>query len=74
MVTFINEAVTTSGKLYVKGACLSTDEKPTCYVNGSRLIEMDTSKLFMFDEEHGEWLEIDREFLERNSAILKTIL
>lgn len=36
---------------------LSTDEKPTEAVNGSCFLEMDTSKIYFFDEEHGEWLK-----------------
>ena len=37
---------------------LSTDEKPVMDVgNGSLFREMDTSKTFLFDEEHGVWLE-----------------
>ena len=38
---------------------LSTDTKPVEYVpNGSVFFEMDTSKVFMFDKDRGEWLEI----------------
>lgn len=37
---------------------LSTDTKPTEGIhNTSTFYEMDTKKLFMFDEEHGVWLE-----------------
>lgn len=42
---------------------LSTDEKPTDkhngikIVNGSVFVEMDTKKIYMFDEEHKVWLE-----------------
>ena len=37
---------------------LSTDTKPTIRVrNGSRFVEMDTGKLYMFDQENSEWLE-----------------
>ena len=37
---------------------LSTDTKPIKYVgNGSMFFEMDTMKVFMFDEEHKQWLE-----------------
>ena len=40
------------------GWCLSTDEKPTQGVlNGSCLIEMDTGKVFFFDEEGAAWRE-----------------
>ena len=42
---------------------LSTDIKPveddsTKVPNGSTFFEMDTSKLFMYDNEHDVWLEV----------------
>lgn len=36
---------------------LATDEKPTDVGNGSCFIEMDTSTLWFFDAESGDWLE-----------------
>ena len=43
---------------YSEGECLSADEKPTEGVsNGSKLLEMDTGKLYMFDAENGTWVE-----------------
>lgn len=36
---------------------LSTDTKPTDARNGSSFYEMDTKKMFLFDAEHGQWLE-----------------
>lgn len=37
---------------------LSTDTKPTEKVeNGTYFYEMDTKKVFMFDEENQQWLE-----------------
>ena len=45
-------------KYYREGECLSTDTKPTNgWANGSKLIEMDTGKLFMFDEANIQWRE-----------------
>lgn len=45
-------------KRYVEGSCLSTDEKPTTNIaNGSTLVEMDTGKVYMFDEENSTWRE-----------------
>lgn len=39
--------------------CLSTDTKPTAGIaNGSLLLEMDTSKIYAFDEQNQTWLEI----------------
>ena len=43
---------------YKEGKCLSTDVKPTSgLANGSILIEMDTSKVFLFDEQNSLWRE-----------------
>ena len=44
---------------YIEGACLSTDTKPTDdYIqNGSRLIEMDTGKVFLYDAQGKIWRE-----------------
>lgn len=46
-----------SSKKYVEGTCLSTDVKPTGkpLMNGSKLIEMDTSTLYMYDEANKTW-------------------
>lgn len=46
-------------KTYFEGKCLSTDTKPTeDVVNGSVLLEMDTSKIYMFDESGIQWMEV----------------
>lgn len=42
---------------------LSTDEKPILanekkVANGSTFLEMDTGKVFLYDEEHDEWIEV----------------
>lgn len=41
------------------GRCLSTDTKPTDgqIANGSDAIEMDTSKIYFFDEDNATWKE-----------------
>ena len=40
-------------------ACLSTDEKPTDGIaNGSLCLEMDTGKIFMFNEAGSAWVEL----------------
>lgn len=36
---------------------LSSDEKPTDVCNASVFYEMDTKKMFMFDEKNQQWLE-----------------
>lgn len=40
-----------------EGRCISTDDKPVDVANGSILMEMDTSKVWMFDYESTTWLE-----------------
>lgn len=37
---------------------LSTDEKPLGVPNGSTFFEMDSGKVYMFDEESKTWLEV----------------
>lgn len=44
-------------KSYIEGEILSTDTKPLVYANGSKLLEIDTSKLFIFDEKNNTWRE-----------------
>ena len=45
-----------SGKYYLEGVCLSGDTKPTVGIaNGSVLIELDTSTLYIYDEENSTW-------------------
>lgn len=45
---------------YKEGKCLSTDVKPTSgLANGSILIEMDTSKVCIFDEQNSLWREFE---------------
>ena len=49
-------------KMYIQGACLSTDTKPTAGIlNGSCLIEMDSGKVYFFDESGSQWLEFGGE-------------
>lgn len=58
MITFNKASSRGMFKRYVEGSCLSTDEKPTENIaNGSILAEMDTSKIYMFDEENHVWKE-----------------
>lgn len=44
-------------KQYIEGSCLSTDTKPTDVANGSVMLEMDTSKVYMYDEDNSQWRE-----------------
>ena len=46
------------GKAVCQLACLSTDTKPTAGIaNGSVCLEMDTSKIYLFDEAGAQWRE-----------------
>lgn len=54
MITIIKERVV-DGKYLIEGRCLSTDTKPTTYVNGSILLEMDTATLYMWDATNNTW-------------------
>ena len=40
---------------YCEGSCLSTDPKPMNWDNGSKLIEMDTKVLYLYDKQNGVW-------------------
>lgn len=42
---------------YVEGTCLSSDTKPTNVANGSKMLEMDTSKLYLYDAAGSTWRE-----------------
>ena len=43
---------------YHEGECLSTDTKPVGeWYNGSKLIEMDTGKIFIYDAQNEQWRE-----------------
>ena len=59
MLTYTKEDTFTTSTKYVDGVCLSTDTKPTAGIaNCSVLIEMNTGKIYMFNEESGEWEEV----------------
>lgn len=49
--------VKVGNKRKIEGKCKSTDAKPTDIINGSLLIEIDTSKLYFFDEASNVWRE-----------------
>lgn len=38
--------------------CLSTDTKPTNVPNGTMCLEMDTKKIYVFDEANSTWREV----------------
>lgn len=59
MITKINIKATSNGKELVDLALKSTDSKPTTgIINGSLCIEVNTGKLFVFDEDATTWTEI----------------
>ena len=46
-------------KCLIEAACLSTDSKPTDGIaNGSIVIEMNTGKIYMFNEAGSAWVEL----------------
>lgn len=58
MISYSKAQNIDSIKRYVEGTCLSTDTKPVDNIgNGSVLLEMDTSKVYLFDEENSIWKE-----------------
>lgn len=49
----------TKDKVLIEAACLSTDAKPTAGIaNGSMCLEMDTGKIYAFNETASTWVEI----------------
>ena len=60
MLSFsVNNVQHTDGKtgLKIVGSCKSTDDKPLTFANGSELREIDTGKLFVFNEAAEVWSE-----------------
>ena len=59
MITIMETKKIFNNKQLVDIACLSTDTKPTIGImNGSMLIEVNTGKLYVFDESASAWNEI----------------
>ena len=60
MIRIISQRVFSDGKLYVEGACVKSDTKPTAgFVTGSKLTEADTGDVYMFYEgENPGWGKI----------------
>ena len=59
MVRILTETIVEGIKRYIEAACLSTDTKPVDdLVTGSVMIEVDTSKAYMYDEDSSEWVEL----------------
>ncbi len=58
MITTQNSAIAGKGAAE-KYFGLSTDTKPTEVANGSVFLEMDTSKLYLYDAQNAEWIELE---------------
>lgn len=61
MITYNVAKYLSAEKTYFEGVCLSSDTKPTRsstggkLANGSKLLEMDTSTLYVYDETNDTW-------------------
>ena len=54
----LNETAAGDRLWYLEGHCLAADTKPTTDIaNGSQLIEMDSGKVYFFDEAGSDWIE-----------------
>lgn len=59
MVTITKTGRMINGKTVCEIACLSTDTKPTEGIeNGSLVLEMDTGKIYAFNETASTWVEV----------------
>ena len=61
MIRILNQRVFEDGKLYIEGACVALDTKPTeGIVTGSVMTEADTGDVYMFyeDETTPAWAKI----------------
>ena len=59
MVRITDErTLTADGKRQIQAFGLSTDDKPTVGIlTGSVFIAIDTTEVFFFDEDSGEWIK-----------------
>lgn len=58
MIRITTERIIEGNKKYIEGAGLSTDTKPTTgIVTGSIFTEIDTGKVFFFNETGTQWVE-----------------
>lgn len=59
MWTINKSAAVGNGVVLVEAVCLSTDSKPTAGIaNGSIVIEMNTGKIYMYNEAGTTWVEL----------------
>ena len=74
MVTINAISKINSEKPVCEGYCLSTDSKPTVGIgNGSFITEIDTGKVFCFDEENETWYEWLTLMSEEAAATLSSL-
>lgn len=70
MIRYLLNRPTTDGKFYAVIAGLSTDAKPTAdLITGSRFVEADTGKAYLFNETGSSWAE-SQQFTEAVAAYL----
>lgn len=58
MITFHVSQPVNGTEKYREGSCLSSDTKPVndaSMANGSKLMEMDTSTLYLYDKKNKTW-------------------
>lgn len=59
MFTSIKSHYAGKEKCYIEGVCLTGDSKPTDGIaNGSLVIEMDSGKIYAFNEAGSAWVEL----------------
>ena len=59
MVRITNETTYPANKRYIEAWGLSTDSKPTTgIITGSTFVEVDTAKVYLFNESASAWVEV----------------
>jgi len=59
MFSTITEKTYDNKDNYIEAVCLSTDTKPTTGIqNGSMCLEMNTGKIYVFNEDASTWVEL----------------
>ena len=59
MVRITNETTYPANKRYIEAWGLSTDSKPTAgIITGSVFVEVDTAKVYLFNESSSAWVEV----------------
>lgn len=60
MVRVTNETTYPANKRYIEAFGLSTDSKPTSgVITGSVFVEVDTAKVYLFNESSSAWVEVE---------------